>query len=95
MLKGTLIEDWVNLLMLGLAINALVQLVQKLPWPSAWMQRRPLGCKVCLSHWAGIIGWAVVGERIWPSVVFWGAGVGAALLIDALQSHWRPMPPPM
>lgn len=98
MLTFTLLHDMPNLITLGLAVFALVQLIQRLPWPPAWAQRKPLSCPVCLSWWSSIIGggWNASDNGLSvPLLAFWAGVAGLSIALEALVTYWRPMPPPL
>lgn len=50
-----------------------IELVRALPLPTAWKQRKPLSCDVCMSGWSAIIGAGLLG---------WS---GRGTLLDALE----------
>lgn len=96
MLTFTLLHDTPNFVMLTFAVFGLVQLIQKLPWPRAWMQRKPLGCVVCLSWWACIAGglWNVVDTELSVTLLaFWSGVAGAAIGLETAASYFKPQPP--
>ena len=80
-----------QLLVFSLAIFAIVQLTQKLPWPPAWLQRKPLGCPTCLSWWLAIAG-AVLEHNAF-ALPSWAAAAGGALVLEGLLSYLKPQPP--
>lgn len=98
MLTFTLLHDMPNAVILGFGLFACVRLIQTLPWPSSWLSRKPLACPTCLTWWLGLIGlvwnmWSL-DELTSPALVFWGGAIGIGLILDALSSWLKPLPPP-
>ncbi len=48
-----------SVIALAAAFLLLIELLRALPWPSSWLQARPLSCDVCMSSWFGILWCAV------------------------------------
>lgn len=64
-----------TVLVLALSNLLLIELVRALPLPTAWKQRKPLSCDVCMS------GWAAIG-----ALIALGSTQGRGLnLLDALD----------
>ncbi len=80
------------MLTLGLCIFFATEFIKALPWPQKWAQRKPLGCRVCLT------GWTVIGIVLWgESPLLVSAAGGCALLLGSLNDYWRGLsvgPPP-
>lgn len=47
--------DFTLLLFITLATAGLASFIRALPWPSSWLQKKPLACPVCMTGWAGFV----------------------------------------
>mgnify|MGYP001575069857 CR=1 FL=1 len=85
-----------NVLALGAAAGGLAVLVRALPWPEAWLHRKPLGCGACLGAWcsfAAVVGaeyfslWDVRALPGWGGLAAaWLAATGVAALVLAVAA---------
>lgn len=99
MLTFTLLHDMPNAVTLGFGLFACVRLIQAFPWPASWLSRKPLGCPTCLTWWCGLFGlaWNAWSESLTITasmLAFWAGAIGFGLVLDALSSWLKPLPPP-
>lgn len=50
-----LLDSFVYVTVWALVFLMLIELIRALPWPSSFLQKKPLSCDVCMSGWSGII----------------------------------------
>ena len=83
------------LLILGPAAAGLAALVHALPWPKAWLTRKPLGCALCLAAWSSLLlvgiaewsdghGWSYLIVE-WLSVTGLGAFLASQIIPPSLE----------
>lgn len=78
-------------LQLALWVTFVVEFVRVLPWPKAWLTRKPLSCDACCVGWALIVAahWDWVQGSGWPTDARYPITGALALLLLALLKHWR------
>ena len=85
-----------NVLGLGCAAAGLAALIHPLPWPKAWLTRKPLGCALCLTAWSSVLlvgiaergsGWdrALYVVVEWLSVTGLGAFLTSQIITPPLE----------
>jgi hypothetical protein len=82
-----------RVLVVGLAAGGLASITVALPWPKAWLARKPLGCPTCM---AGHASWVVLLGVV--LTLHWGWSLGSlaltyfGALCVALWFHRQVMP---
>lgn len=75
---------WTLTLQLGLIAAGIALLARALPWPRRWLERKPLGCAVCLGghgSWAALLlngEWLGLREL---ALLYFGATAIAAVVV--------------
>ncbi len=77
-------------LVLGLAAVGLAALARALPWPAAWLARKPLACPACMAghaSWLVLLASWALGAWAWPGAasagLLWLAMTGAGTVLLA------------
>ena len=80
------------ILLYACAFFAIIELVRALPWPRGWLQRKPLGCDVCLTWWCAITFYAIQYDDT-PSPLPFIAAAGITLLMYSWLRKSELVPP--